>query len=60
MDELLPEPMRQKLTPAALVGGLLIIGAFVVLSWATYKEMDEERRRKIEDDGSDVDEGVMD
>jgi hypothetical protein len=29
-----------------LIGGLLIIFAFVVLSWATYKEMDEEKRRR--------------
>jgi predicted outer membrane lipoprotein len=38
-----------------LIGGLLIIGAFAVLSWATYREMDEERRKKLEADESDVD-----
>jgi drug/metabolite transporter (DMT)-like permease len=33
------------LAPAAVVGGLLIIGAFLLLSWSTYKEMMEERRK---------------
>jgi drug/metabolite transporter (DMT)-like permease len=55
VDQLLPPPMYSPLTPAALVGGLLIIGAFIVLSYATYQEMDEERRRKLEVDESDVD-----
>jgi hypothetical protein len=35
-----------------MVGGLLIIGAFCLLSWATYKEMDEERRKKLEENDS--------
>lgn len=34
------------LAPAAIVGGLLIIAAFVLLSWATFREMAEERRKK--------------
>jgi drug/metabolite transporter (DMT)-like permease len=34
------------LSPAAVVGGLLIIAAFLLLSWSTYKEMAEERRKK--------------
>jgi drug/metabolite transporter (DMT)-like permease len=34
------------LSPAAIVGGLLIIAAFLLLSWSTYREMSEERRRK--------------
>lgn len=55
VDQLLPPPLNSPLTPAALVGGLLIIGAFIVLSYATYREMDEERRRKLEVDESDVD-----
>lgn len=46
-------------SPAALVGGLLIIGAFLLLSWSTYREMAEERRRKSvdlsEEDESDRD-----
>lgn len=54
VDQLLPPPLNSPLTPAALVGGLLIIGAFCLLSWATYWEMDEERRMKLEVE-SDVD-----
>lgn len=38
---------------AALMGGLLIIGAFFLLSWSTWKEMNEEK--KSEDDISDED-----
>ena len=34
------------LSPAAVVGGLLIIAAFLLLSWSTYREMDEERRKR--------------
>ncbi|KAF2470223.1 uncharacterized protein BDR25DRAFT_227085 [Lindgomyces ingoldianus] len=56
VDQLLPPPLNSPLTPAAIVGGLLIIGAFILLSWATYKEMDEERRKKLEESGSDIDE----
>lgn len=38
-----------------MLGGLLIIGAFLLLSWATYKEMDEERRHKLEESPSELD-----
>ncbi|KAF2014927.1 hypothetical protein BU24DRAFT_349228 [Aaosphaeria arxii CBS 175.79] len=55
VDQLLPPPLNSPLTPAALVGGLLIIGAFLLLSWATYQEMDEERRKKLEESSSDID-----
>ena len=55
VDQLLPPPLNSPLTSAAIFGGLLIIGAFLLLSWATYKEMDEERRRKLEESESDVD-----
>jgi drug/metabolite transporter (DMT)-like permease len=45
------------LSPAAVVGGLLIIAAFLLLSWSTYREMAEERRKKevdlSDDDQSD-------
>lgn len=34
------------LSAAAIVGGLLIIGAFGLLSWSTFKEMQEERRKR--------------
>jgi len=57
VDQLLPGDLKTPLTPAAIVGGLLNIGAFGLLSWATYKEMDEERRKKLEaeSDVSDMD-----
>ena len=34
------------LSPAAIAGGLVIIVAFLLLSWSTYREMDEERRKR--------------
>lgn len=34
------------LAPAAIVGGSLIIVAFGMLSWSTYREMREESRRQ--------------
>ena len=37
---------NEKLSPAAIIGGLLIIAAFLLLSWSTYREMEEERRRQ--------------
>lgn len=55
VDQLLPPPLNSPLTPAAIVGGLLIIGAFMLLSYATYKEMDEERRHKLEESPSELD-----
>lgn len=36
----------ERLSPAAIIGGLLIIAAFLLLSWSTYREMEEERRKK--------------
>jgi drug/metabolite transporter (DMT)-like permease len=42
------------LSAAAVFGGLLIIAAFGMLSWSTWREMNEEERRKQLD--SDVDE----
>lgn len=56
VDQLLPPPLNSPLTPAAIVGGLLIIGAFLLLSYATYKEMDEERRHNLETNPSELDE----
>ena len=46
VDQLLPPPLHSPLSSAALVGGGLIIAAFVVLSWSTYREMDQERKEK--------------
>ncbi|PBP25509.1 hypothetical protein BUE80_DR003595 [Diplocarpon rosae] len=37
------------LSPAAVLGGLLIIVAFLLLSWSTYREMREEGRKKAVD-----------
>ena len=34
------------LSPAAITGGLVIVVAFLLLSWSTYREMDEERRKR--------------
>ena len=48
-DQLLPPPLYQPLTAAAVVGGLLIIGAFLMLSWATYREMSEEKHKHAEE-----------
>jgi drug/metabolite transporter (DMT)-like permease len=48
IDQLLPPPLYSPLTGNSIGGGLLIIVAFIVLSWATFKEMDEEHRKKME------------
>lgn len=48
-DQLLPPPLYSPLTFAAIAGGILIIFAFLLLSWSTYKEMDAERRKKAEE-----------
>ena len=48
LDQMLPPPLYVPLTAASFMGGLIIIVAFVILSWATYKEMAEERRKKAE------------
>ena len=39
-------PEEGGLTPAAISGGSMIIVAFAVLSWATYREMDDERKKR--------------
>lgn len=44
------------LSPAAIIGGLLIIAAFLLLSWSTYREMAEDRaKRQIDLSESDTD-----
>ncbi|KAK4634210.1 hypothetical protein CLAFUW4_01205 [Fulvia fulva] len=55
-DQMLPPPLYSPLTAAALSGGLLIIFAFLLLTWSTYKEMEEENKKSAEDrvDESDV------
>ncbi|KAJ5938057.1 hypothetical protein N7454_004399 [Penicillium verhagenii] len=39
----------QPLSSAAIVGGVLIIIAFFLLSWSTYRELSEERRKHLEE-----------
>ncbi|KAL4995100.1 hypothetical protein BDV10DRAFT_196973 [Aspergillus recurvatus] len=45
----------QALSMASIIGGILIMIAFFLLSWSTYREMNEERNKKIQQD--DVDSG---
>ncbi len=52
-DEMLPEPLYNPITAAAMVGGLMIIFAFLLLSWSTYVEMKEESEKSGGDEGSD-------
>jgi hypothetical protein len=58
VDVLLPPPLYSPLSAWAIAGGLLIIAAFFMLSWATFREMDEERRKKVAEEvvESDIDE----
>ena len=44
---------------AAITGGAFIIVAFCMLSWATYREMSEEQKKREEDDGKIVDDEDM-
>lgn len=52
---------NKPLSPGAIIGGLLIIGAFGLLTWSTYKEMQEDRSKTevdlVESDISDNDDG---
>ena len=44
----------EPLSAAAVVGGAMIIVAFAMLSWSTYREMaEEERRREVDLSGED-------
>lgn len=58
-DEMLPPPLYSPITAAAMVGGLMIIFAFLLLSWSTYVEMREENEREMKAEerieGSDED-----
>ncbi|MCJ1348673.1 hypothetical protein MMC31_006906, partial [Peltigera leucophlebia] len=38
----------EPLSTGAIVGGLFIIAAFIMLSLSTYREMDEERQKNLE------------
>ncbi|KAF1983914.1 hypothetical protein K402DRAFT_414109 [Aulographum hederae CBS 113979] len=57
VDVMLPGDLATPLSGNAIAGGCLIIAAFIMLSVATYREMDEERRQKeMEVAESEVDE----
>lgn len=43
------------LSSASIIGGILIIIAFFLLSWSTYREMNEERKKKLENDEAESD-----
>jgi hypothetical protein len=47
------------LSPGAIIGGLLIIGAFLLLTWSTFKEVQDDRRKRevdiVQSDESDKD-----
>ncbi|KAJ9294387.1 hypothetical protein DTO271G3_6962 [Paecilomyces variotii] len=49
--------LRTSKTPSAasFIGCILIIIAFLLLSWSTYRELEEERRRRLSDVGVDSD-----
>ncbi|TKX23630.1 putative EamA-like transporter family protein [Elsinoe australis] len=51
VDQLLPPPLNSPLSAAAVAGGGLIVVAFLLLSWATFREMQEEKRQKAAMDG---------
>ncbi|KAI9663832.1 MAG: hypothetical protein M1821_007322 [Bathelium mastoideum] len=58
IDVMLPPPLYSPISAWAITGGLLIILAFVMLSLATYREMDEERKKKVHEEiveESDID-----
>ncbi|EMC98607.1 hypothetical protein BAUCODRAFT_136882 [Baudoinia panamericana UAMH 10762] len=55
-DQVLPPPLYSPLTGAAIAGGVLIIAAFMLLSWATYKEVGEEQKKHAEEVVVDDDE----
>lgn len=54
---------REPLSGAAVAGGGMIMLAFVMLSWSTYREMaeeEEEKRKAVDMTGSDTDEDEED
>jgi len=55
LDQILPPPLYSPLSGAAILGGLLIVFAFILLCWSTWKEMEEERKGKaMEDDTESI------
>lgn len=47
-DELLPQPLHNDLSTTAVGGGALIVVAFALLSWATFKEVSEKKQHAVE------------
>ncbi|KAL2220763.1 hypothetical protein M432DRAFT_630505 [Thermoascus aurantiacus ATCC 26904] len=45
----------QPLSKSSIIGGVLITIAFMLLAWSTYREMEEEKRKRIEDEEADSD-----
>ncbi|KAL4806675.1 hypothetical protein BDV18DRAFT_137999 [Aspergillus unguis] len=45
----------QPLSMASVIGGILIMIAFFLLSWSTYREMNEEEKKNIEQDAVESD-----
>lgn len=46
----------EPLSAATISGGLIIIVAFGLLSWATYREMQDEERKRVADEDKNFDE----
>ncbi|KLJ06230.1 hypothetical protein EMPG_10340 [Blastomyces silverae] len=46
------------LSSASIYGGILIVIAFLLLSWSTYRELDEDRRKRLADNGPDSESDV--
>ncbi|KAK2744145.1 hypothetical protein FQN57_004405 [Myotisia sp. PD_48] len=46
---------HKSLSSASIIGGVLIVVAFLLLSWSTYRELDEERKRRLAEEGPDSD-----
>ncbi|KAK5076856.1 hypothetical protein LTS08_006027 [Lithohypha guttulata] len=46
----------EPLSGATISGGILIVVAFGLLSWATYREMMQEEKKRVEEEGKNFDE----
>ncbi|EER36525.1 DUF6 domain-containing protein [Histoplasma capsulatum var. duboisii H88] len=49
---------NKPLTSASIYGGILIVIAFLLLSWSTYRELDDDRRKRLTDSGPDSESDV--
>lgn len=45
----------EPLSMASIIGGVLIMLAFFMLSFSTYRELNEERKKHLEEDEVDTD-----